>query len=163
MPQVFLLILIPAALAMSALFVAWPFILGVTVLIAGGNVWQGYEWSKTTRSIDPVFQQLIIQKSRRNYAARSGFDCQSFWICNPIGISLLELVNLVLVVGETPEGTPVLLFLSLIALSAEFLTIVSWRHQRRQLCQRQTPVVAFVPTPSTPEVLLPSEATPPVH
>ena len=57
----FLLILIPAALAMSALFVAWPFILAVTVLIAGGNVWQGYEWSKTARSIDPVFQQLIIQ------------------------------------------------------------------------------------------------------
>ena len=57
----FLLILIPAALAMSALFVAWPLILGVTILIAGGNVWQGYEWSKTARSIDPVFQQLIIQ------------------------------------------------------------------------------------------------------
>ncbi|WP_373547197.1 hypothetical protein [Chamaesiphon sp.] len=57
----FLLILIPAALAMSALFVAWPLILGVTILIAGGNVWQGYEWSKTARSLDPVFQQLIIQ------------------------------------------------------------------------------------------------------
>ena len=57
----FLLILIPAALAMSALFVAWPLILGMTILIAGGNVWQGYEWSKTARSIDPVFQQLIIQ------------------------------------------------------------------------------------------------------
>ncbi len=57
----FLLILIPAALAMSALFVAWPLILGVTVFIAGGNVWQGYEWSKTARSIDPIFQQLIVQ------------------------------------------------------------------------------------------------------
>ena len=56
-----LLILLPAALAMSALFVAWPFILGVTLLIAGGNIWQNYEWTKTARSIDPVFQQLIIQ------------------------------------------------------------------------------------------------------
>jgi hypothetical protein len=56
-----LLVLIPAALTMSALFVAWPVILGVTLLIAGGNVWQGYEWSKTTRLIDPVFQQAIIQ------------------------------------------------------------------------------------------------------
>jgi hypothetical protein len=56
-----LLILLPAALAMSALFVAWPFILGVTVLIAGGNIWQSYEWTKTVRSIDPVFQQLIVQ------------------------------------------------------------------------------------------------------
>jgi hypothetical protein len=56
-----MLVLIPVALTMSALFVAWPVILGVTLLIAGGNIWQSYEWSKTARSIDPVFQQLIIQ------------------------------------------------------------------------------------------------------
>jgi hypothetical protein len=57
----FLLILVPAALAMSALFVAWPYILGLTVLVAGGNIWQNYEWSKTARSIEPSFQQLIVQ------------------------------------------------------------------------------------------------------
>ena len=57
----FLLVLIPAALTMSALFVAWPVILGVTLLIAGGNVWQNHEWSKTVQSIDPVFKQLIVQ------------------------------------------------------------------------------------------------------
>ena len=57
----FLLVLIPAALAMSALFVAWPVILGVVLLITGGNVWQSYEWSKTAQSIDPIFQQLIVQ------------------------------------------------------------------------------------------------------
>jgi hypothetical protein len=56
-----LLVLLPAALAMSALFVAWPFILGGTLLIVGGNVWQNYEWAKTARSIDPVFQQLMVQ------------------------------------------------------------------------------------------------------
>ena len=56
-----MLVLIPAALTMSALFVAWPIILGVTLAIAGGNIWQSYEWSKTARSIDPVFQELIIQ------------------------------------------------------------------------------------------------------
>jgi hypothetical protein len=56
-----LLILLPAALTMSALFVAWPVILGVTLLIAGGNIWQTNEWSKTARSIDPVFQQLIVK------------------------------------------------------------------------------------------------------
>jgi hypothetical protein len=56
-----LLVLIPAALTMSALFVAWPVILGVTFLIAGGNIWQSYEWSKTARSIDPIFQQSIVQ------------------------------------------------------------------------------------------------------
>ncbi len=56
-----LLVLLPAALSMSALFVAWPLILGVTLLIAGGNIWQSYEWSKTAQSINPVFQQLIVQ------------------------------------------------------------------------------------------------------
>jgi hypothetical protein len=57
----FLLILVPAALAMSALFVAWPYILGLTVLVAGGNIWQNYEWTKTARSIEPSFQQLVVQ------------------------------------------------------------------------------------------------------
>ena len=56
-----LLLLIPAALTISALFVAWPIILGVTLAIAGGNIWQSYEWTKTARAIDPVFQQLIVQ------------------------------------------------------------------------------------------------------
>jgi hypothetical protein len=56
-----LLILVPAALTMSALFVAWPIILGVTLLIAGGNLWQNNQWSKTARSIDPIFQQLIVK------------------------------------------------------------------------------------------------------
>jgi hypothetical protein len=56
-----MLVLIPAALTMSALFVAWPIILGVTLAIAGGNIWQSYEWAKTSRSLDPVFQQLIVQ------------------------------------------------------------------------------------------------------
>jgi hypothetical protein len=57
----FMLVLIPAALTMSALFVAWPLILGVTLAIAGGNIWQSYEWSKTARTLDPVFQELIVQ------------------------------------------------------------------------------------------------------
>ena len=56
-----LLLLIPAALTISALFVAWPIILGVTLAIAGGNIWQSYEWTRTARTIDPVFQQLIVQ------------------------------------------------------------------------------------------------------
>jgi hypothetical protein len=56
-----LLVLIPAALTMSALFVAWPAILGVTLLLAGGNIWQSYAWSKTSQSIDPFFQQSIVQ------------------------------------------------------------------------------------------------------
>jgi hypothetical protein len=57
----FLLILVPAALAMSALFVVWPYILGLTAIVAAGNIWQDYEWTKTARSIEPSFQQLVVQ------------------------------------------------------------------------------------------------------
>jgi hypothetical protein len=57
----FLLILLPAALLMSLLFVAWPLILGMTVLMIGGNIWQNYEWSKMSGSIDPVFKQSIVE------------------------------------------------------------------------------------------------------
>lgn len=57
----FLAILLPAALAMATLFTAWPLILGLTIVAAGGTIWQNFEWSKTVRSIDPTFQQLIVQ------------------------------------------------------------------------------------------------------
>lgn len=57
----FLVILLPAALAMATLFTLWPLILGLTIVAAGGTIWQNFEWSKTIRSIDPTFQQLIVQ------------------------------------------------------------------------------------------------------
>ncbi|WP_373542703.1 hypothetical protein [Chamaesiphon sp.] len=156
----FLLILIPAALAMSALFVAWPFILGMTVLIAGGNMWQSYEWSKTTRSIDPVFQQLIVQNrgeitpldlaltakisgavSNRYLAARaSEFGTSS---------------------RRSPDGAPVYYFISHTTLGRIF-DDSELETPPPKIMPATTPVVAFVPTPATPEVLLPLEATPSV-
>ena len=70
----FLLILLPAAIALSALYEAWPFILGMTLLIAGGNLWQNYKWSKMVQSINPVFQQLVI----RNRGEISSIDLSLF-------------------------------------------------------------------------------------
>jgi hypothetical protein len=35
--------------------------LGITAVVAAGNIWQNYEWTKTARSIEPSFQQLIVQ------------------------------------------------------------------------------------------------------
>ncbi len=156
----FLLILIPAALAMSALFVAWPFILGVTVLIAGGNMWQGYEWSKTARSIDPVFQQLIVQNrgeitpldlalnakvsgtvSNRYLAARA----------NEFGTGS----------RKRPDGVPVYYFISHSTLGRIF-DDSELETPPSVIMPATTPVVAFVPTPSTPEVLLQPETNPPV-
>jgi hypothetical protein len=56
-----LLLIIPTALTISALFIAWPFILGLAILITGGSIWQSYQWSKTVQSIDPVFQAAIVE------------------------------------------------------------------------------------------------------
>ncbi len=57
----FLLILLPAALAISAVYKAWPYLLGAILLIVGGKVWENYQWSKMAQSINPVFQRLIVQ------------------------------------------------------------------------------------------------------
>jgi hypothetical protein len=57
----FLLILLPAALAISAVYKAWPYLLAIVLLIVGGKVWENYQWSKMAQSINPVFQRLIVQ------------------------------------------------------------------------------------------------------
>ncbi len=57
----FLAILIPAALALSALYEAWPYILGAVLLTIGFRLFSDYQWSKMVQSINPDFQRLIVQ------------------------------------------------------------------------------------------------------
>jgi hypothetical protein len=57
----FLLILVPAALAMSTLFVAWRQILAGTAVLVGVSVYQLKKWGDKVKSIDPFFQRLILQ------------------------------------------------------------------------------------------------------
>jgi hypothetical protein len=57
----FLLILVPAALAMSTIFVAWRQILAATAILIGVSVYQLKKWGDKVKSIDPFFQRLIIQ------------------------------------------------------------------------------------------------------
>ncbi len=155
-----LLILLPAALAMSALFVAWPLILGVTLLIAGGNIWQGYEWSKTTQSIDPVFQQLIVQNRGE---------------ITPIDLSLKANVSgnvskryLAVKANEFgtgsrqhPDRGQIYYFVSVSTLGSIF---DDSEREVPEIMPATNPVVAFptvtAPTESTPEVLSPSGSTP---
>jgi hypothetical protein len=164
-----LLILLPAALAMSALFVAWPFILGMTVLLAGGNIWQSYEWSKTARSIDPVFQQLIVQNRGE---------------ITPIDLSLKANVSgnvsqryLAAKAGEFgtgsrqhPDRGQIYYFVSISTLGSIF---DDSEREAPEIMPATNPVVALasVPTPitstpipvtSTPEVSLRSVSTPPI-
>jgi hypothetical protein len=56
-----LLLIIPTALTISALFVAWPFILGLAILITAGSIWQSYQWSQIVQSLNPIFQQTIVE------------------------------------------------------------------------------------------------------
>lgn len=57
----FLLILVPAALALSTIFVAWRQILVAMGIIVGISIYQLKKWNDTVRSIDPTFQRLIIE------------------------------------------------------------------------------------------------------
>jgi hypothetical protein len=57
----FLLILVPAALAMSTIFVAWRQILAGTAILVGVSIYQLKKWADKVKSIDPFFQRLIVQ------------------------------------------------------------------------------------------------------
>jgi hypothetical protein len=57
----FLLILVPAALAMSTIFVAWRQILAGTAILIGISIYQLKKWADKVKSIDPFFQRLIVQ------------------------------------------------------------------------------------------------------
>jgi hypothetical protein len=57
----FLLILVPAALAMSTIFVAWRQILAGTAILIGVSIYQLKKWADKVKSIDPFFQRLIVQ------------------------------------------------------------------------------------------------------
>jgi hypothetical protein len=57
----FLLILVPAALAMSTIFVAWRQILAGTAILVGVSIYQLKKWGDKVKSIDPFFQRLIVK------------------------------------------------------------------------------------------------------
>ncbi len=57
----FLLILVPAALALSTIFVAWRQILAAMGILVGISIYQLKKWGETVRAIDPFFQRLIVQ------------------------------------------------------------------------------------------------------
>jgi hypothetical protein len=58
----FLLILIPAAFLAVFVSVAWPLLMGVALLFTGNNLWQSYQISKLSQQVNPLFNQLIIEK-----------------------------------------------------------------------------------------------------
>lgn len=54
-----LLVLLPLALAIVVLFVAWPFFVGLFVVGLAWKLWQTYQWQQLSQKIDPIFNQLI--------------------------------------------------------------------------------------------------------
>jgi hypothetical protein len=59
----FLLILIPLAFFAVFVSVAWPLIIGATLLFTGNNLWQSYQLAKISQQVNPLFNQLIIEKN----------------------------------------------------------------------------------------------------
>jgi hypothetical protein len=58
----FLLVLIPVAFFAVFVSLAWPFIVGATLLFTGNSVWQSYQLAKLSQQVNPLFNQLIIEK-----------------------------------------------------------------------------------------------------
>lgn len=54
-----LLVILPLALAIVIVFVAWPLILGIFALVLAWKLWQTYQWQKLSGEIDPLFNQLV--------------------------------------------------------------------------------------------------------
>ncbi len=59
----FLLILIPLAFFAVFVSVAWPLIIGATLLFTGNNLWQSYQLAKISQQVNPLFNQLIIERN----------------------------------------------------------------------------------------------------
>jgi hypothetical protein len=58
----FLLVLIPVAFFAVFVSVAWPFIVGAALLLTGNNVWQSYQLAQLSQQVNPLFNELIIEK-----------------------------------------------------------------------------------------------------
>lgn len=54
-----LLVILPLALAIVVLFVAWPFFLALFVIALTWKFWQTYQWKKLSNQINPLFNQLV--------------------------------------------------------------------------------------------------------
>lgn len=54
-----LILILPIALALVFLFVAWPFVLAVLVFGTAWKIWQRYQWKQWTQQVNPFFNQLI--------------------------------------------------------------------------------------------------------
>ncbi|ERN42584.1 hypothetical protein KR51_00006740 [Rubidibacter lacunae KORDI 51-2] len=64
-----LLLIVPAAIALVVLFVAWPVLLGVALLSLGWRLWQQYQWQQWSARVDPFFKQLMRDNEGRMTAA----------------------------------------------------------------------------------------------
>jgi hypothetical protein len=54
-----LLVILPLALAIAVLFVAWPLFVGLFVIGLAWKLWQTYQWQQLSNQINPIFNQLV--------------------------------------------------------------------------------------------------------
>ncbi|PSF33177.1 hypothetical protein C7H19_20445 [Aphanothece hegewaldii CCALA 016] len=57
----FLILILPLAIVIMILFTAWKWILLFMGLSLALKIWQNYQWTKWSRTIDPVFHQLVTE------------------------------------------------------------------------------------------------------
>ncbi len=54
-----LILILPIALILVFLFVAWPFVLAIIIFGIVWTVWQHYQWKQWSQEVNPFFNQLI--------------------------------------------------------------------------------------------------------
>lgn len=57
----FLILILPLAIVILILFTAWKLILLLVGLSLVWTIWQNYQWTKWSKTIDPVFHQLVSE------------------------------------------------------------------------------------------------------
>lgn len=57
----FLIVILPLAIVIMILFTAWKWILLFVGLSLVWTIWQNYQWIKWSKTLDPVFHQLVSE------------------------------------------------------------------------------------------------------
>ncbi len=76
-----LILILPIALAIIFLFATWPILLGTSVLILSLNAWQRHQWQEWSRTVNPIFNQLILDNrggvTPLDLAIKANFSAQT--------------------------------------------------------------------------------------
>lgn len=54
-----LILILPLIVTLVFLFLAWPLVLAIIILLVAGKIWQQYQWKQWSKQVNPFFNQLL--------------------------------------------------------------------------------------------------------